>query len=455
MVQLLLPNLHKLALTSLKSAPTSVKRNEEYGTVTTTEEEIDKDRHILGESSSGIVVVDDDDSSSDDDGNAEKHAILLKRLQEYQARRTSKKSTPENQTEPVSMTEMLNEDELFKIFEALAKTDKDSASVCKTIEHWCSTNKRINELCKEDSSIWKTLMKATFGKGVDNLVYGSRKDSLGTVLIYQTFKDDDGKTPKSIFFNMCAKAGLVDVLQKRFVIKAIDWNFERLYEQWAEYRDSDPGLRERTRDMKHEEEIKIAAVCLNPDIGKTEKWLAAFRNMYNKAPQRQEYEDLYKNDAVFKRLVKTIFQYTIVYLFVEDKEICNHRRMGGEDTVLHIFKQIGTMLGTYIVCLWKLQTDYELLQKTFVPGDDSFNVTPKQLLHEIELTRTKIFYAVNNILQNDKVKSFREDTIEPDDYDDKDFFKKLLKFDTSSGGSGSNSDSGSDYGSNSSSESYF
>jgi hypothetical protein len=344
----------------------------------------------------------------------------------------SSSTTKSDEDKPVSMTDVLNEDELFKIFEALAETGQDYASMCETVKGWCSTDKAIRGVCNKDSSIWKTLMKETFSKGVEYSNIGLEDRIRGEGLIYRTFKDD-GESPRDIFYNMCAKAGLADAVQKMFVTTAIEAYDGCLWHEWLiEYRD-DIEMDDQEFSLKTEEEKKEIAIENhgNPDIGKIKDWTAASDKLFNDAPKKELFNHLYLNDKIFKHLVRNMFRYTNIYLFHygDPKTILDHGREEGDDTVLKIFNEIGKMLGVRIVCLLKLERDYQQFALNHI-DDKTIDIYDTEMYEYIEDTRILIYYAVNMILRNDEYWYPAEDGRDFSELRNQSFEQKLFEYKT-------------------------
>ena len=363
----MLPNLGRLALAS---TTTGVTVNPD-GSATLTPKEWAKYSHLIsGPSDNDSSSEDerplaerrparrprqDNDSSSEDERPLAERRPARRPAQVRQGHDSSSederplaKRRPARRPAPLgaALFDMLKEDELASILDAIGRDDESKATACQDAHNFCFVTG--GKACRGDPQIWRDLAQRIFGYGPGQ---DDKEVALGKRLIYDTFKDD--ATPRAAFNSMCGATGLADVLAKRFVMFASQPYGEFLWERWADVRADVTGLGDAIEDLSGEEANKLAEEHY-PDIFKADEWEADAKALFDRASRKALYLDKYRNDAGFSKLVDNLFKSTVKYLF-EDPTAIND--MDNDANAHDALSMIGEMLGIYIVCLWKLERD--------------------------------------------------------------------------------------------------
>ena len=370
----MLPNLAALGA---RGGTTGVRLNPD-GSATLTPKEWEKYKHLIGRPSDSArrrnppVVRRDDDSSSeeegqslaarlrpppgaalaptimrhdDDSGSEEERKSLAARVP---ARRRARVTTPPGAVKDNSPFGMLSDDELASILDAIGRDDESKATACEDAHNFCLVVG--DKACRGDPQIWRDLAERIFdyrpATDDNNVVLNSSKR-----LIYDTFRDD--ANPRDAFNSMCGVTDFADVLAKRFVMFASKAYGEMLWDRWTDVRADITGLGEAIEDLSAEDVNKLAEENY-PDIFKADDWEADAKALFDNAPRKALYLKKYRNDAIFSKLVDNLFKSTVKYLFEDPKAIND---MDGDANAHDVLHRIGEMLGIYIVCLWKLESD--------------------------------------------------------------------------------------------------
>ena len=319
----------------------------------------------------------------DNDNSSEEERPLAARRR----RRSEVDATKDN-----ALFDMLNEDELASILNAIGRDDESKATACEDAHNFCSVIG--GKACHNNPKIWIDLAKRIFdyrpAEDDNNVVFGKR-------LIYDTFRDD--ANPRDAFNSMCGATGLADVLEKRFVMFVSKAYGEMLWDRWADVRADVTGLGEAIEDLSGEEADKLAEEY-DPDIFKADEWEADAKALFDSAPRKALYLKKYRSSASFSKLVNNLFKSTSKYLFEDPRAINNMDDDANAHDVLHM---IGEMLGIYIVCLWKLERDRSDFDDKHgvdsdpMPADVFATLIDEKDVH-IQNLRLRIAYAIDLIL---------------------------------------------------------
>ena len=366
----------------------------------------------------------DDRSSSEDERSLAERAARAPRAPRAPARQLRRTAAPPRRTTVLhddadTMPDLLKDDDLAAILGAIGMTDRNKSAACQEAKAWCGLNTRHKGVCDSNPQVWQSLVERIFHPGpVDKIPV-----VLGKRLIYDTFKDD--ANPQKAFLSMCGATGLVDVLEKRFVMLASKLYGEMMWDVWADVRADVTGLGEGIELLSTKEADKLAEEHY-PNISKTDEWEDDAKALFDSAPPKALYLDKYRNNRTFAKLVDNLFQSTAKYLFEDDRMAL----MDGDADERDALYMIGEMLGIYIVCLWKLESNK---RNFWVKNSADKDPMPEDVLEthlddmevSIQNLRVKIVRAIYLILDPTNAE-------ENQDYDDprNEFFNELYDYES-------------------------
>ena len=298
-----------------------------------------------------------------------------------------------------TISDLLKEDEIAGILGAIGMNDESKSSACKDAKAWCVLNKEHKAMCDSHPLVWQGLGERIFKQEeVD-----PADDALFVKgLIYRTFRDDDHA--KRAFERMCGANALGDVIAKRFVMSTVGKYGETLWESWNENRADITGLGEDIESLS-DDKIEELSVEHYPNIGKTDDWEADAKAFFNSSPSNALYLDKYENDKIFSKLVNVFFESTQKYLLEDDVAIDNINETNRNEPVLEAINEIGELLGVYIVCLWQLELDINVIdtetEHNGRHGGGMLDMEIDEMRAYIQNLRVKVVHAVNTVLDPD------------------------------------------------------
>jgi len=254
----------------------------------------------------------------------------------------------------------LNDDMLALVLSMVASRDVRKADACRAVTKVCSVNTAFRKVCDTDETVWVAWSKAIFASPDAS----KRAIRRGEGLMYNTFYDE--RRPRSSFMAMCEASAIADITSNLFVLACYNRylselsarrDFLTLALKNRLFEDLTQPARDRRKPFADELNKVRALIETHEPRRKSAQQLLVSSEL------RPVFDARRRSSPVFQSLFDVLCTHAWSFVFSEDGFSTRPTPSGYGSRAFVLDKVVNTanVLGTYVVCLEKLEMDRQFV----------------------------------------------------------------------------------------------
>lgn len=279
----------------------------------------------------------------------------------------------------------LGDDLLALVLSMIAFKDPERARACEEARAACTTSRAFRRVCNTHEWVWAAWCETIFASPDAS----DRDTRRGEGLIYDTFFDKDH--PRESFEAMCEASAVAYVTRELFLLACYNRYLNELDGRvkilkilldpvMHTYKDSTQEGRRHLQALADElEDARRSIETHEPGRDRTRQLLVSSK-------LRPVFDAMKNRSPIFRSLFDAIFPHAWKFVFSADglPSAATPSGFGQRTFVLEKVTGVAHVLGTYVVCLEKLESTRTLLVEAYKPEADETEMTEEAYVAEVK-----------------------------------------------------------------------